>query len=162
LPLVPEVRAVGDTDREWVRAALLDHWGSTGVARRGELVDPKPLPGFIASFDDEPAGFATYDVRGDECEVVTINAFAEGRGVGRALLEAVRDEARRRRCRRLWLVTTNDNLRALRVYQQWGFRLVALRPGAVDDARSRLKPEIGLVGEHGIPIRDELELEVEL
>jgi hypothetical protein len=31
----------------------------------------------------------------------------------------------------------------------------------VDDAR-RLKPSIPLVGEHGIPIRDEFEFELEL
>ena len=31
--------------------------------------------------------------------------------------------------------------------------------GAVDDSRARLKPEISGLGEHGIPLRDELELE---
>jgi hypothetical protein len=51
---------------------------------------------------------------------------------------------------------------ALRFYQRRGFRLVALHPGAVDDSRRRLKPEIPELGEYGIPIRDELVLEREL
>lgn len=40
-------------------------------------------------------------------------------------------------------------------------RLVAVHQGAVDAAR-RLKPAIPLIGKHGIPIHDELELELEL
>lgn len=55
------------------------------------------------------------------------------------------------------MVTTNDNLRALALYQRRGFRLVALRCGAVDDARRR-KTSIPEVGDGGIPLHDELEL----
>jgi hypothetical protein len=55
-------------------------------------------------------------------------------------------------------VTTNDNLGALAFYQRLGFRLSALRPGAVDEARATLKPEIPATGEEGLPLRDELEL----
>jgi hypothetical protein len=58
--------------------------------------------------------------------------------------------------------TTNDNVDALRFYQRRGFRLAALRTRAVDELRRRLKPTIPAVGEHGIPIRDEIELEIEL
>ena len=60
------------------------------------------------------------------------------------------------------MLTTNDNLDALRFYQRRGFRLAELRPGAVDRARERLKPEIPRTGEHGIPLRDELVLEMAL
>ena len=69
-------------------------------------------------------------------------------------------EARRARCRSVQLTTTNDNLDALRFYQRRGFRLVAVRPGAVDDARRTLKPAIPAIGSHGIPMRDELDLEL--
>ncbi len=62
----------------------------------------------------------------------------------------------------MWLTTTNDNLDALRFYQRRGFRLVALRPGAVDVARRDLKPELPDIGTHGIPMRDELDLELTL
>ncbi len=52
-------------------------------------------------------------------------------------------------------------LDALRFYQKWGLRLVALHPNALEQSR-RLKPEIPLVGRDGIPLRDELELEMTL
>jgi hypothetical protein len=61
----------------------------------------------------------------------------------------------------LRLTTTNDNLTALRFYQRRGFRIAAVRPGAVAAAR-RLKPTIPELGEHGIPIRDEIELALTL
>ena len=61
-----------------------------------------------------------------------------------------------------WLITTNDNLDALRFYQRRGFRITAIHAGAVDDSRARLKPEIPEAGDHGIPLRDELELELTL
>jgi ribosomal protein S18 acetylase RimI-like enzyme len=79
-------------------------------------------------------------------------------GVGTALLQLV-EQAAQQGCGRLWLVTTNDNVDALRFYQRRGFRLAALRRGAVDDGRARLKPEIPTVGDYGIPLRDELELD---
>jgi len=60
-------------------------------------------------------------------------------------------------CERIWLVTTNDNLEALRFYQRRGFVLSALRPRAVDEARRKLKPQISTVGEFRIPLRDEID-----
>ena len=85
-----------------------------------------------------------------------------GSGAGWALLDGVRSEATRRSCRRLWLVTTNDNTRALRFYQRWGLDLVALHRGGVDRARRELKPGIPATGDDGIALRHELELELRL
>jgi len=76
-------------------------------------------------------------------------------GVGTVLVEALKTRVRGR----IWLVTTNDNLDALRFYQRRGFVLAALRPGAVQDSRRRLKPTISETGAYGIPLRDEIELE---
>jgi len=59
----------------------------------------------------------------------------------------------------LRVTTTNDNLDALRFYQRRGFRIVALRPGPVDESR-KIKSTIPVLGEYGIPIRDEIELEL--
>jgi hypothetical protein len=57
------------------------------------------------------------------------------------------------------LVTTNDNLNALRFYQKRGFVLVAVHRNALEVSR-KLKPEIPLVGMDSIPLRDEIELEM--
>jgi ribosomal protein S18 acetylase RimI-like enzyme len=155
------VRAVRDTDRPWVKAFVTERWGSEIVVARGRVLHPDDLPGFVAEDRTEAVGLVTYLVEDGDCEVVTIDSVVEGRGVGTALLDTVTAEAGRAGCRRIWLITTNDNLNALRFYQGRGFRLVAVHPGAVEESR-RLKPEIALVGKFGIPIRDELELELTL
>ena len=107
------------------------------------------------------AGLVTFHIAGDACEIVTLDSLHPGQGIGTALIEAVKAAAGAAGCRRLWLITTNDNLHALGFYQKRGFRLVAVHPGAVDDSR-KLKPEIPLIGNDGIPIRDEIELEIVL
>ena len=91
-------------------------------------------------------------IAGDACEIVTLDSLIEGQGIGTTLIEAVKAAAEAAGCRRLWLVTTNDNLHTLGFYQKRGFRLVAVHPGAVD-AERRLKPEIPLIGNDGIPIQ---------
>ena len=91
---------------------------------------------------------------------MTIRSLQEGRGVGRALLDAIRDTAVEAGCTRLWLVTTNDNLRALELYQRWGMEIVAFHRHAMTKARLHLKPSIPKRGAHGIPIAHELELEL--
>ncbi len=155
------VRTLRDADRAWVRRFVAERWGSEIVVARGRVLHPEEHPGFVAEDGSEALGLVTYRIEDGDCEIVTIDSVVEGRGVGTALLDAVTAEARRAGCRRVWLVTTNDNLNALRFYQGRGFRLVAVHPGAVVQSR-RLKPEIALVGNFGIPIRDELELELPL
>jgi tRNA pseudouridine38-40 synthase len=157
-----EVRPLTDGDRAWALQVETETWSVPVVARLGELVDPTGLPGFIALLDGEPAGLATYAIRGAECELVSIRSLREGRGVGRALLAAVRVAAIEAGCNRLWLITTNDNLRALELYQRWGMEIVAFHRHAVTESRRSLKPTIGERGTHGIPIAHELELEVRL
>jgi ribosomal protein S18 acetylase RimI-like enzyme len=154
-----EVRLTSADDRLWIETLLREHWGSTIQVTRGRLHDAARLPGYVAVYNQERAGLITYRVEGDACEIVTLNSLVEGRGIGTALVQAMREAAVGAGCERLWLITTNDNLTALRFWQKRGFSLVQVHRNAVADSR-RLKPEIPLTGEHGIPIRDEIELEV--
>ena len=119
------------------------------------------MPGFVAKSGDEIIGLLTYHLEGEACEVITLNSWRTGLGVGTALIEAVRQAASRENCRRLWLVTTNDNLPALGFYQKRGFVITTVHLNAIEKDR-RLKPEIPLIGLDGIPIRDEIELEMML
>ena len=155
------VRAAGAADRGWLESFLAEH-NSLRVARGGELVSPLDHPMLIATAGDQRAGLVTYIERGGECEILTLHAVRQWAGAGSALIAAIRDLAASHDCRRLWVVTTNDNVDALRFYQRRGFRLVVLRPGAVDESRRTRKPEIPTIGDHGIPLRDELELEIRL
>jgi ribosomal protein S18 acetylase RimI-like enzyme len=155
------VRPLAEAEREWVRRTLEELWSDGIVVSRGTAHEPSTLRGFVAEDGGKPVGLLTYRIEGGECEVVTIDAFPEGAGAGTAMLEAVAAVAREAGCRRVWLITTNDNLRALRFYQRRGFHLVAVHPNAL--ARSReLKPSIPETGLDGIPLRDELELELDL
>jgi GNAT superfamily N-acetyltransferase len=144
-----------------VEAFLRAHH-SVRVARRGELVDSLDHPALLAWDEDDLVGVATYVIRAGDCELLTLHATSRRVGVGTALVAGVQALAHRADCTRLWVVTTNDNVDALRFYQRRGFRLSRLRPGAVDESRRTLKPEIGTTGEYGIPLRDEIELEMPL
>ncbi len=144
-----------------MRTYLQRWWGSTEMVSRGRLWKLMELPGFAAFIRDEPVGLVTYRFEGNECEITSLNSGVEGRGIGSALIASVEKEARGKECRRLWLITTNDNLYAIGFYQRRGFILGALHKNAVDISR-RIKPEIPLVGQHGIPLQHELEMEIVL
>jgi len=154
------IRPIGDDDRAEVARVLRERWGADIVVAHDRVFEPATLDGYLAEAGPEWLGLLTFDVTGNVLEIVTIDAFAPGGGVGTALLDAAADAARRHGCARVRLTTTNDNLDALRFYQRRGFHLVELRPGAVDRAR-RTKPQIPELGAYGIPLRDELALERE-
>jgi GNAT superfamily N-acetyltransferase len=155
------LRQIEDPDRNWVRRFISDQWSGEAVVVHDAVVYPHTLPGFVAEDErGEPIGLVTYRVENSSCELVTLNSKREGEGVGSALIEAVVQECRNRECSRLWCVTTNDNLPALQFYQKRGFRIAAVDQGAVERAR-KLKPSIPLWGIESIPIRDEIELEMQ-
>jgi GNAT superfamily N-acetyltransferase len=150
-----------DVDCTWAQQLITEQWGSLVMVTRGVLHYMAAMPGFIAECNGERVGLITYRIAGDECEVMSLDSLKEGIGVGSALLTAVQDAARGLGCKRLFLVTTNDNLHALRFYQRRGFHLAALYPNAIEVSR-RLKPQIPLTGLEDIPLRDEIELELML
>jgi GNAT superfamily N-acetyltransferase len=155
----PEVliRAVHDSDRPTLTWLVAELWGSAVVAVHGTMFRPAELGGFIAERAGRIAGLLTYDLTPETLEIVTLNAIERRVGLGTRLIETAVSKARRSGCLEVRLTTTNDNVDALRFYQRRGFRLVELRPGAVDWSR-REKPEIPLTGEYGIPLHDEIDL----
>jgi DNA-3-methyladenine glycosylase I len=160
-PATVLIRAATADDRTWIAPHLEQSWGSTTIVSRGMVHDASGLPAILAVQGDDIVGLATYHVAGGECELVSLDSLREGQGIGSALLARVGQEAASHGCRRLWLITTNDNLDAIRFYHRRGLHLVAVHRDAVNEAR-RIKPSIPLIGEDGIPIRDELEFELEL
>ena len=155
------MRPITPDDRVLISRSLTDHWGTPLVVSRGKIHDASQLPGFMAFLDDETVGLATYRLESQACELVTLNSWRENLGIGTALIEAVRQEAIKANCCRLWLITTNDNLHALGFYQKRGFHLVAVHSNALAESR-KIKPSIPTIGLQGIPLRDELELEMRL
>jgi GNAT superfamily N-acetyltransferase len=155
------IRPIQTEERAALAAFMRTHWGDDSVVVHETVYHPSTLPGFLALDGTTWVGVVTYHLADDQCEIVTLDSLRPGEGIGTALVAAVREVAQRAGCRRLWLITTNDNLAALRFYQKRGFVLKALYPEAVTRAR-RIKPQIPRVGENGIPIRDEIELEMRL
>lgn len=155
------LRPITDADRAWVRQFVIDHWGDEIVVGHGEAIRPHEHEGFIAFDGAEVIGLVTYRILDDACEVISLDSLREGQCIGTALMDAVVQTAKARHCNRIWLITTNDNLRALAFYQKRGFVLAALHRNAVEASRKR-KPVIPLIAENGIPIRDEIELEMRL
>ncbi|CAL9407658.1 hypothetical protein SUDANB176_01595 [Streptomyces sp. enrichment culture] len=155
------VRAATAADRAAITDLLVSSWGGTTVVGHGTVYDAARLPALVAEREGVLAGLLTYTVDDGGLEIVTVDAVVRRSGVGSALLRAAAEVARGAGARRVWLVTTNDNLDALRFYQRRGLRIVGVAPGAVDAAR-RLKPSIPETGDHGIPLHDELTLELVL
>jgi len=150
----PRVRPATDADRPAVGSLLDARWGGR-VAAHDELIEPETLPCLVAEdggVDGGLVGALTWRETAEGLEVMTLDSLA--RGAGTALLYAVYAEAVRRGCG-VWLVTTNDNLSASAFYASRGLRLLRVDLDAVSRARV-LKPEIPTLGQHGLPIRDEL------
>ena len=145
------------SDKRWLGAFIRERWGEPGVVSRGKLRTGEELSAIRATDGVELFGLASWCAEEGSVELVTIDSLRPGSGVGTALLDAVVGNARDARARRLWLITTNDNIDALRFYQRRGWRMAALHVRAISESR-KLKPSIPETGAYGIPIRDEIEL----
>lgn len=155
------VREIREEDRHWVRDLIKKYWMSEVVVSRGRVYHADQLSGFIATDRGNRVGLITYRIEDDQSEIMTLNALIKRRGTGSALIEAVRTIAEKRQCKRLWLVTTNDNVPARRFYEKCGFTVAAIHRNAMEVSR-KLKPEIPLLGVDDVPIRDEIEFEMQL
>ncbi len=136
-------------------------WGGPVIIAHGKSFQIDQLPGFKATSSGQFVGFLHYELREDDCEILTLASLDEGRGVGTALLSHVEALAKKKGLHLIHLVTTNDNLHALGFYQRRGYHISAVFPGQIEISR-QLKPSIPLIGENRIPIRDEIRLEKNL
>jgi len=153
-----EIRSVEAEDRDWIGSVLTENWGSPRIITRGRSHDVPELPGLKAEIDGEKVGLLTYRMEDKECEIVSLNSLKESIGVGTLLVRTLIDIAKAKGCDRLVVITTNDNMKAVRFYENRGFSVKAVHEGAVTRSR-KLKPEIPLLGINGIEIKDEIELE---
>ena len=156
-----KILAITKEHRPWARELLIENWGSARMVTRGKVHQADALPGLVAVMGERPVGLLTYALENGECEIVSLDSLVEGQGIGSALVREAVSIARSHGCLRIWLITTNDNTRALRFYQRLGMVIVAVYPNAVAESR-KLKPEIPEIGMDGIPLRDEIELEMRL
>ncbi len=145
-------------DKNWVKQFISDRWGAKFIVAHGEIYYPHKLPGFVALHEKEKIGLLTYSIRDRNCEIISLDSLQPSIGIGSTLVDAVKTAALESQCKRIWLTTTNDNLNALSFYQKREFILVTIHRNAVAIAR-KYKP-IPSIGANGIPVRDEIELEI--
>ena len=159
--MASNLRRLTPSDLPPLRQFLIEHWGGEEIIARGIIYYPGQLDGFVVEDENEWVGLVTLFIKDDECEVTSLDSLREGKGIGTRLIDKAIEEARAGNCKRLFLITTNDNLHALGFYQKRGFEIVRVYRGAVNESR-KIKPDIPLVGMDGIPLMDEIELEMSL
>ncbi len=156
-----QISPITKEDNKLVGSFIAARWGSPMSVSRGRLFDTTNLPGFLCKEDHEVIGLVTYHIEGQECEIVTLNSQQSNRGLATQLLALVVDAAKKAGCQRVWLITTNDNTKAIRFYQRRGFEWVGFYRNSMDTSR-KIKPEIAQTGDDDIPIKHEIEFELQL
>jgi len=148
-----------DTDRAEIADFIERHWGSKISMSHGRAFYPHQEKGYVERRDGTIVGLLTYHLDEGGMEILTLNSTLEGAGIGSSLMLNVIEEARKNGCQKIWLTTTNDRLRVIDFYQRLGFRMTAINLSVVDEAR-KVKPQIPVVGERGVPIHDEVVMEL--
>ena len=156
-----EYLPVGGQNRQQVNRFLEEHWFSTDMIVRGTRIDMTKAQGILARDGGGIAGLLTYAVRGGVCEILSLDSLRPGEGIGTSLVGRAVEIARRERCEKVIVVTTNDNINAIRFYQKRGLDMARLYRNALDVSR-KMKPEIPLIGENDIPLKHEIEFEMKL
>lgn len=138
-----------------------DRWGCDFIVSGDDKLYGKDLPGFVIYEDNEIIALLTYHLDGGDCEIVTLDSLRPNSGIGSALIKAMVKKAQENKYSRLWLMTTNDNIDAMRFYQRRGFIFSGINVNAIQKSRD-LGQDIPETGHYNIPIRDEIELEYPL
>ena len=159
--MLNRIEKITEETRALVNQFLIDNWFSTDISIRGEIIDGTKLDGFLLQENNTIIGLVTYTFFGDICEIVSLDSKRENIGIGTAFLKEIEKIAIENNCKKMRLITTNDNIRALQFYQKRGYCLTKLYPNAMEEVR-RAKPDVPLIGENSIPLRDEIELEKNL
>ncbi len=153
------IRPANPADRERIAQIALDCWGEVEVESFGRRYRVDALPAFVACDTDEIVGVASYAREGDATNLVMLNVLPQwqGRGAAHDLVSAVIKMTRAEGAERVILSTTNDALPALILYQRLGFVITGLDVGKMIEHHGGIEP-----GFAGIPVRDEIHLELRL
>lgn len=156
--MLDKIERISAETRNLVNQFFIDNWFSTDMSVRGEIIDGTKLDGFLLQEESKIIGLVTYKFYENICEIISLDSKKENIGIGSALLKEVEKVATDNDCKKMRLITTNDNMRALQFYQKRGYCLTKLYPNAMDEVR-KIKPSVPELGDNDIPLRDEIELE---
>ena len=154
-----ELQKINQDNRERINQFIIHQWFTMQMVVHGESINLGEADGWYACDNNEIIGLVTYHIAGNEMEILSLDSLIENKGTGTALLHQALLDAKNVGLTRVRLITTNDNLHALRYYQKRGFDIIGFNYNALDEAR-KIKPEIPLTGMDGIPLKHEIELEL--
>ncbi|MEB6226895.1 GNAT family N-acetyltransferase [Mammaliicoccus sciuri] len=147
-----------DINKQVLINLFIDNWGDDEMVVSSGTYQLSDLPGFVAYDETEIIGVITYIIRNDQIEITSLDSFRENVGIGSQLLKKLEEISEEKEITNISVITTNDNLNALKFYQKRGYSIAKVIPNAVEKARKQ-KPSIPQFAENGIPIRDEIVLE---
>lgn len=150
---------ITDHTRSLINRFITERWFTTKMIARGKEIDITTAEGIFALEDGKIIGLITYVVYDDILEITSLDSLCENKGLGTELLIKAIETAKKIKCKKIVLITTNDNIKAIRFYQKRGFDMACLYRNALDISR-KLKPEIPLIGEEHIPLKHEIEFEM--
>jgi ribosomal protein S18 acetylase RimI-like enzyme len=140
---------------------IIRGWGSDILVSRGKIHRAEDLDGIVVYDNKEVVGLGLYDIKNYNCEIVLLETFVQNKGIGTQIIERIKEIAKVKNCERIWLITSNDNIDAIKFYQKKGFCIVNIYINAMEESR-KIKPEIPYIGNYEIPIRDEIEFELKI
>ena len=134
------------------------NWGNNFIVSNGKIFYGNELPGYMALKENEIIGLLTYHIENNSCEIVSLNSLHPDEGIGSKLIEKIINKAKSKKFSRLWLITSNDNMGAMKFYQKRGFVFKAIHPNAIEKSRL-MGQNIPILGSDDIPVLDEIEFE---
>ena len=152
---------IKNKDRNLITAFIIENWGSPIIVTRGRIHNSAELSGFVYKENNKITGLVMFKIENDRCEIISLDSKIENKGLGTSLINKVIDYSRENGCKKIWLITTNDNIKAIKFYQKRGFQWTGFYKNVIEVSR-KLKPEIAELGFNGIPIKHEIEFELQL
>jgi GNAT superfamily N-acetyltransferase len=155
------INQISSEDAIWLKSLIECEWGGNPLVIRGKSYYPEKLPGLIALKENSRIGFLSYEIRENICEIIAFEVFEKFCGIGSKMLNTLISIIKENACNQIYVMTTNDNLDALRFYQRRGFNITGIHINSVKKSRA-IKPSIPINGDLGIPLRDEIDLTLKL
>lgn len=156
-----EIRLTLLEEKKIVKELFIKEWNSDIMISKNQKHFVENLESIIAVVDKEIIGLLTFNIINKQAEIVSLDSFNEGKGIGTKLLDFTLNYFKNLYLDRIWLITSNDNCHAIRFYQKRGWKMVNIHFNAIEEARL-LKPQIPMFGYDGIPILHEIEFEYSL
>ena len=149
-------------DQDYIRQHLGELWGWPVISTVRTYGPEDDMHGVVWRDEwGEIQGLLVYHIDGDAADIISIDAYQQGRHIGGRLLDGAEEHMRKHGVRHVTITTTNDNLRAVAFYVRRGYRLVKIDLDGMDKIRA-LKPNVPDLGIDNIPLRDMLELAKDL